>query len=231
VNDIDIERLLWKAFDRLPAGSPVTAADLTQNLDWPVADIAAALTAQAAIGRVELGDDGAVIGAHGVTLLTTPHTFTTGDATMHTWCALDAVGIPAANGDDASVTTSCGLCGASITVAIVGGEPTSGGHVVLWLPTAPCDNLRQQFCPHANLFCNRRHLDEWREKAGGPEGTALTLAETSEIGRSSWRRDADAWGAGIEAAPPTQIQETPGCNVRAVVKNASGWWHCSATMT
>ena len=207
MNDTLVERLRWAAFDRLRAGRPVAATALAQDLDTPIADIGTALAAQAAIGRVELDDHGDVVGAHGITLLPTPHTFTAGEAPVHTWCALDAIGIPAAGGDDATVTTSCGHCGERITVTITAGEPINGGDVVLWLPTAPCDNLRQQFCPHANLFCNQQHLGQWHEQAGEPEGRALTLAETAAIGRQSWRRDTDTWGDGIEAARPTHVQQ------------------------
>ena len=209
MNDTQVERLRWAAFDRLRAGAPVPATYLAEDLDASTADIAAELAAQAAIGRVELDEHGDVIGSHGITLLPTQHTFAIGAATMQTWCALDAVGIPAASGDDATVTTNCGHCGERITVTLAAGEPANGGGVVLWLPTAPCDNLRQQFCPHANLFCNRHHLEQWHRRAGEPEGQALTLAETAEIGRQSWRRDTDSWGAGIDAMHPTQTEETP----------------------
>jgi uncharacterized glyoxalase superfamily protein PhnB len=207
VNDAAVERLRWAAFDRLRRRMPVSAAELSGDLDTPVAAIEEALAAQAAVGRVELDEHGDVIGAHGITLLTTRHTFAVSNATVNTWCALDAVGIPAAAGDDATVTTSCGHCGERIMLTIAAGEPTECSSVVLWLPTAPCDNLRLQFCPHANLFCDRRHLVTWHRQAGEPDGRVLTLAETAAIGRQSWRRDTDTWGAGIEAARPTHDQE------------------------
>ena len=211
VNDTAIEALRWAAFDRLRNGRRASPSDLADDLGSTVDAVNDALAAQAAIGRVELDDNGAVVGAHGLTLVPTRHTMNVGGAELHTWCALDAIGIPASADNDAQVTTSCGWCEQPIAVAMLGGEPADEGSIVLWLPTGPCDNLRQQFCPNANLFCSREHLERWRAQAEHPDGRVLTVSETAELGRQSSQRGGERWGSGIDMARPdaaNQREET-----------------------
>ena len=100
------------------------------------------------MGKIEIDDNGTVVGAHGLTLLPTRHTLTIGNAELYTWCALDAIGIPAAAAEDARVVTTCGWCEQTLTITVVAGTPADdGAGVVLWLPIEPYDNLREQFCP------------------------------------------------------------------------------------
>ena len=188
VTDELTERLRWAAFDRLRAHTPATPSALADDLATSVEAVEEVLAAQLAAGRFERDHAGVVVGAHGLTLLPTRHTLTMSGRDLHTWCALDAIGIPAAAGDDALVATSCGWCDQPITVSVSAGRPLDRGHQVLWLPTAPCPNVREQFCPHANLFCRRRHLKRWRKAAGRPEGHVLTLDAVAELGRQTWRR-------------------------------------------
>jgi alkylmercury lyase len=191
VNDTLVDQLLWAAFDRLRSNRPATPADLAADLECTAEIVAEILAAQAALGRVEVDVDGVVVGSHGLTLVPTRHALTIDEAELHTWCAFDAVGIPAAAGEDARVATRCGWCERPLAVAIAAGVPVDdGSRVVLWLPTGPCDDLRRQFCAHANLFCDREHLDRWLAQADEPSGRVLTLAETAELGRQSWRRPA-----------------------------------------
>jgi hypothetical protein len=63
-------------------------------------------------------------------------------------------------------------------------EPTD---TVLWLPREPCTNVREQFCPDTNLFCDHHHLDHWRDQAGHPDGDVLTVPEAAAIGRYWWQ--------------------------------------------
>lgn len=118
---------------------------------------------------------------------------------MHTWCALDAVGIPAALELDATARTECGSCGTPITVELIRGVPADDRELVLWLPTGPCDNVREQFCPTAHLFCDRGHLDAWHQRTGKPTGDVLSVEGAADLGRQAWNRDqacSDAWPNG-----------------------------------
>ena len=211
LTDAIVERLRWAAFDRLRTNRPATPEALAFDLDCTVEAVAELVAAQSALGLVEVDDTGGVVGAHGLTLVPTRHTLTTEEAELHTWCALDAIGIPAAAGANARVTTTCGWCERLLTVTVIDGAPGDGDGIVLWLPTEPCANLRQQFCSLANLFCTPEHLQRWRDQVDQPVGRVLTLAETAELGRQSWRRDSHRWGTATVAlaAPADQPAHRP----------------------
>ncbi len=108
-------------------------------------------------------------------------------AHFDTWCAVDAIGIPAAPGIDALAITACPACGRSIEVEFRAGRALEDGALRAWLPQRDCcTSVIDELCPEMNLFCSEHHLEEWRRRAGDPPGTVLTLTETEERGRQWW---------------------------------------------
>lgn len=143
----------------------------------------AAVTALSGAGRLEVDRDGRLVGIHGLVMRPTRHRIDHAGGTVHTWCALDAIGIPAALGIDATAVTSCPACGAQLRVVVTGGVPATGGELRLRIPTGACDHLVEDFCPHANLFCDDAHLRSYWSP--GP-GRAVTVAEAAAMGRAMW---------------------------------------------
>lgn len=81
-----------------------------------------------------------VVGAGGLSLVPTDHRLYMRGRELFTWCAWDAVGIPAALSEDATVSSSCGQCGGPVRVELQAGRvvradpPTT----LLWLrPNEP----------------------------------------------------------------------------------------------
>lgn len=131
--------------------------------------------------------DGRVDGIAGLTTRPTKHTLTIDGHDRHTWCAFDAVGIPAALGLDAVATTRCGHCHAPIVVTFIAGHAPAA-EPWGWLPTLDRvgNQLIDEFCSAADLFCNRHHLEQWRSMAGSPAGEPHPLDELVDIGRAVW---------------------------------------------
>jgi alkylmercury lyase len=73
-------------------------------------ELATTLAGLARAGLVEQDPTGAITGAHGLTLAPTRHHLVLAGVDLHTWCALDAIGIPAAVDTDAEIATRCGWC-------------------------------------------------------------------------------------------------------------------------
>jgi hypothetical protein len=132
-------------------------------------------------GLVELDADGLITGIHGLSTTPTAHRIIHDGRTIHTWCAFDAVGIPAALGLDALAETSCPTCGQHLDITFAHGRPTARTDVRLWLPTGRCEHVMNDLCAHANLYCNREHL------TATVPGTALTVAEAARLGATTWR--------------------------------------------
>lgn len=77
-------------------------------------------------GRLRTDQSGSrITGAGGLSLEPARQSLVIGDRTFGTWCALDAVGIPAGLGIDASVSGVCDDTGDPVRVEIVAGEITS----------------------------------------------------------------------------------------------------------
>ncbi|QYG91827.1 hypothetical protein HC251_04795 [Iamia sp. SCSIO 61187] len=131
--------------------------------------------------------DGRVDGIAGLTTRPTKHTLTIDGDDRHTWCAFDAVGIPAALGLDAVAATRCGYCHATIVVTFIAGHAPAA-EPWGWLPALEsCGNqLIDEFCSRADLFCNRGHLQLWHSAAGSPPGEPHPLDDLVDIGRATW---------------------------------------------
>lgn len=69
-------------------------------------------------------EGGRVIGSWGLSLVPTNHRLRIRGRDFHTWCALDAVGIPAGLREDASIVSQCHECGKPVLFDMVGGAVT-----------------------------------------------------------------------------------------------------------
>jgi alkylmercury lyase len=112
------ERVLHEAFRLIRAGRVATAVTLEARTGLSSAEVHAALGALQAEGRiVHAADAGGVVGAFGLSLLPTPHRLVLDGRPLFTWCALDAVGIPAGLAVDATVRSQCCTCQQALTIA------------------------------------------------------------------------------------------------------------------
>jgi hypothetical protein len=135
-------------------------------------------------GRLEVALDGRLVAIHGLTRRPTRHRIRHRSGQVNTWCALDAVGIPAALDLDAQAVTDCPTCGAELTIVLHQGIPDVGTGAVLWFPTAR-GHLVDNFCARANLFCRQDHLEEWVAISAG-EGRPMEPREVATLGRELW---------------------------------------------
>jgi hypothetical protein len=177
-----VRRLAITGFHALWWGYTLTLAELSAG-DTP-AFIAAADHLRAR-GRIELSDDGRVIAIHGLSRRPTRHRIEHDGGFVNTWCALDAIGIPAALAIDARALTQCPTCGRELSVTLIRGEPQPLPEVVLRYPENRRGHLIDDFCSGANLFCSVDHLEQWL----GDHPTAervMTIDEVAELGRESW---------------------------------------------
>jgi hypothetical protein len=167
--------LAVRGFMALWQGEQATVIDLG-------ADVRTA-EAMAAGGRLEVDASGRLVAAHGVAARATAHRIEHDGATTHTWCAFDAIGIPAALGIDAQAVTTCPRCGRELRIKLLGGRPVDDGRTRLWFPAADCAHLVDDYCRHANLYCNHDHLTAAQL---GEHGQVLTVTDAAAIGRVTW---------------------------------------------
>jgi alkylmercury lyase len=158
-----------------------------------LSDDAATVEALVQGGRLELDDHGVVVGAHGLTARPTAHRIEHAGGVVHTWCALDAIGIPAALALDAAAVTTCPACGAVLRVSLLAGVPADDGEMRLWLPGGECTHLVEDFCRHANLYCTAEHAAS--KVATGTPGWAVTVTDAAAIGRADWADVAEVLSA------------------------------------
>lgn len=188
-----VRRIAIGGFQALWSGRSVT---LTELLGEDATELTEAAEHLRLRGRIEVSADWHLIAVHGLCRRPTPHRIEHHDGVVNTWCALDAVGIPAALGVHARAVTRCPTCQEQLTVRIAAGVPQPLGEATLWYPEFSCGHLVEDFCSGANLFCSTDHLERW---AGDSRlvGQPMTIGEVAELGRECWaeaaaqlRRDA-----------------------------------------
>lgn len=162
---------------------PVAIDGLASAVGASVPVVRAVVDALVAAGWMDRGEDGLVTGAAGLSLSTGPHRLVVGGTPFQTWCAYDALGIPAALAVDAGVETTCGVCGIPISVKLVAGRPVPGAEL-LWLASGE-EDLRGSFCTPTVLLCGRKHGSRWADSRGG-RGELLDLAEGARVGADAW---------------------------------------------
>ena len=184
-----VRRIAVVGFRALWAGRSVTLGELFGEDDAVLAEAAEHLRLR---GRVELSADGCLVAVHGLCRRPTPHRIEHDDGVVNTWCALDAIGIPAALGIDARARTRCPTCQSQLLVRLSAGEVQPLPEAALWYPEVAGGHLVEDFCSGANLFCTIDHLERWIGDSGRL-GRPLTIDEVAEVGRLGW---ADIRGTG-----------------------------------
>jgi hypothetical protein len=78
---------------------------------------------------------GRVVGSWGLSLVPAGHRLRIRGRALYTWCAEDAIGIPAGLAEDANIISSCHQCGVPVNVEMAAGQVvrTQPPDVRLWV--------------------------------------------------------------------------------------------------
>ena len=163
---------------------PVSPSDLAGLIEADESSVATALDGLAREGRIDRDHAGRVTGSAGLTLAEGPHGLEIDGHAFRTWCAFDALGIPAALAVDARIMTACEVCGRPIDVDLRAGRSIGASGARLWLSAGGAD-MRADFCTPTVLLCSDEHAQVWAERQGG-HGQALLLDEAIEEGARNW---------------------------------------------
>ena len=189
-----VRRIAVFGFQALWSGRSVKLTELLSEDDTALAEATEHLRLR---GRLELSADGHLIAVHGLSRRPTPHQIEHHDGVINTWCALDAVGIPAALAIDAWTRTKCPSCQSPLAVRLSAGHPQPLPGAVLWYPEVACGHLIDDFCSGANLCCTIDHLEHWTGDSPAA-GTVMTIDDVADLGREVWADAADLLRTGEE---------------------------------
>jgi len=187
--DADESRLLIKLLQLVAAGNPVprSMADLTATrLEIPL-DKAASLVDR----NCELDTDGNIVGILGLSQRNHPHQFRVNGRAFSTWCAWDALFLPALLGQTAEVESTCRATKAAIQARIAPDEvetiQPSEAVVSIALPkvngkSRTSDEIRNTFCCHVHFFVSPEAATKWIS-AKNPDLKVLSVKDGFELGR------------------------------------------------
>ena len=122
------------AFRAILDGQPATVAELPATLGFPPAVVEAAVRNLTERGTMTVESHTKwIVGIRGLSLVETNHRFTLEGRQLYAWCAVDAVGIPAALGADATVESRCHHCQAPLILELRGGAVIKAPQgMVIW---------------------------------------------------------------------------------------------------
>lgn len=166
-------------------GRPLALQQLEASLPENVgrAQTSDAVERLAASGHLDRDQSGAVVGAGGLTLGDAPHRLLLRGRDYRTWCAYDAIGIPAALGAEGAISTRCGVCGRAIAVRLPAAADEQRPEP-LWLAAGGTD-MRAEFCTPTVLLYSPEHADAWAERQGR-RGRIFDLGQAWRLGAGAW---------------------------------------------
>jgi hypothetical protein len=186
------ERVLAEAFWQLLVGKPVPAESLYPALrlsSEAVEETLAALEAERSLRRDETG---AVVAARGLMTSPSPHRLVTVWGSIYTQCTVDAVGIPAALGLEATVEDQCSHCGSPIEASVwqsgdVVVHPASAVIVMAQADSCVEDGI-PKVCQETNFFCSSEHAETWQREQATLPSAIVSLEDAATAGREIWGR-------------------------------------------
>ncbi len=130
--------VLLAAFDAILANTPASLQFISQRTRLAPYVVADATNHLVDLGVLVCDDAGLVVGSWGLTLIPTSHQLRMLGNSYYTWCAEDAVGIPAALIVDATITSSCFQCGQKVAIELERGDTVKATPqgIRLWIAEA-----------------------------------------------------------------------------------------------
>jgi len=174
------------AFNAILNGKLVAVSELAKSTGASSQDV------EQLVGRALIVDErGRVVAAHGLSAIPArQHRLTLRGRPFWTWCAIDALGIPAGLGEDAVAETTCELCATPVRVEFKAGKVMAASHPAARVWDAQRLEGRgtagPPHCALMNLFCSAEHLAEWRAAHPGEQGRERDLDGVGELGRTEW---------------------------------------------
>lgn len=110
------------AFYRILGGRSSTTDDFSLETGITVKQVQQYIKNMVRQGILVVNEQGAVVGSHGLSIIPTEHRLRVAGQDLFTWCAVDAVGIPAALGVDATITSNCFQCNETIEIRMITGQ-------------------------------------------------------------------------------------------------------------
>ncbi len=186
------ERVLAEVFWQLLAGKPVPAAGLSSALGLSAEGVEETLAALEAKRSLRRDETGAIVAARGLMISPSSHRLTTQPGSIFTQCAVDAVGIPAALGLEATVEDQCARCGSPIEAIVrrsgdVAVHPATAV-IVMAQPDSRVEEGIPRVCRETNFFCSREHAEAWQREQATLPSAVTTPADAALVGRVIWGR-------------------------------------------
>jgi alkylmercury lyase len=171
-------------------GRPPSLAEVVGDTDLPfeqVRTLLLELRTHDLLGMNTAAD--AIIYAYPFTSQPTEHRVNLDGRTLNALCAIDALGAGSMCREDATITSSCRLCGTAIEIgtaqrgtALGHARPTSA---LVWYDLAYNQTAATSCCPLIGFFCCDVHLQQWMAaQTTARAGHRLTLEEALEVGRA-----------------------------------------------
>ncbi|TME33552.1 MAG: hypothetical protein E6I75_15210 [Chloroflexi bacterium] len=112
------------AFNAILNGELATVSELAKSTEASSHDV------ELLVGRALIIDEsGRIVAAHGLSAVPArQHRLTLRGRPFWTWCAIDALGIPAGLGEDAVAETTCQLCATRVRVEFKVGKAVAASH-------------------------------------------------------------------------------------------------------
>lgn len=126
--------VIRRAFQAILEGRPVRAAELPGALGLSPAVVEAAVGTLTERGIIVVEPETAqIVGARGLSLTETPHRLLLAGQPRYAFCAVDAVGIPAALGSSARIDSHCHHCQAPLRLTLKDGAIVEAPwEMVIW---------------------------------------------------------------------------------------------------
>ncbi len=124
------------AFESIRGGNPFPVSRLADSVDVQGQSLVDLVGRMAALGLITLSPvEDTITGANGLSVVPSRHQLLLNGVELYAWCALDAVGIPAALDADARVESRCGSSGDPLSFEFQSGRLARASHpdAMVWV--------------------------------------------------------------------------------------------------
>lgn len=175
----------------LAKGRPVSAEQLAESWNLPLDQVHAILD-QARGSKIEVDENGDLIGAGGLSLSPTSHRLILNDKTLYAWCAFDAMFLPGFLGQRLEIESIDPINGDPIYLTITPDGPESyspdSTMLSIAIPGVSCSIEQQgpgsEVCGQMHFFSSPDSAQIWLNRH--PGSVMLTVGQAYQAAYTNW---------------------------------------------
>lgn len=187
-NEVETDILAAAFRTLLRFGNPVKMQALAREVGQEMDDIITHTKILQHRGHIQLDNEGAIVGAAGLSSIPTKHELSIDGMRLWAWCAFDVLGIFGSLQASGMVRSIDASTNDSLVLSFLNGVLQEADLMVFMADVPGVGSICNDWCSNVNFFRSKSSAEVWSQ-VNGVTGSLISAGNLAAAAREAWRRN------------------------------------------